>query len=150
MSNNHPTTMSDEVMDLVHTLMHRFRSLQYQALRDTAQDLTHLETKVLLFFARRPGATQSDLAQHSGRDKAQLAKLIKSLRERGLLDAVPDPQDRRNILLELSEQGREVQRHLAQQARRLGAQAVAGLAAAEQRELVALLRRVQDNLAPPG
>jgi hypothetical protein len=37
-----------------------------------------MEGKVLGFFARHPGATQRDLAQHSGRDKAQLARLIKS------------------------------------------------------------------------
>jgi hypothetical protein len=34
-----------------------------------------MEGKVLGFFARHPGATQRDLAQHSGRDKAAVATL---------------------------------------------------------------------------
>ena len=50
-----------------------------------------MEHKVLGFFCRHPGATQSDLASHAGRDKSQLARLIAGLRARGLLDAQPDP-----------------------------------------------------------
>jgi DNA-binding MarR family transcriptional regulator len=139
---------ADEVMDLVHTLMHQFRSLQYQVLRGGPHDITHMESKVLGFFARHDGATQSDLVQHSGRDKAQVARLIKGLRDRGLLEAVPDEADRRNLRLHLTPEGQAVQRALHQQARRLGAQAVKGLDDAERRNLVDLLRRVRRNLEP--
>lgn len=137
----------DDVMELVHTLMHQFRSLQYRVLREGPQSsITHMESKVLWFFARHPGATQSDLVQHSGRDKAQLARLIKSLRERGLLDAQPDEADRRNLRLSLTEEGHAVQRMLQQQNKQLKAQAVAGLDAAQRKQLLALLQQVKRNL----
>ena len=127
--------------------MHQFRSQLFQALRQGTHEITHMESKVLRFFARHPGATQSDLVQHTGRDKAQLARLIKGLRERGLLNAVADEADRRNLRLTPTDEGLAIQHALQGQARALEAQAVAGLAAADKAQLLALLRRVQANLA---
>lgn len=139
--------VEDDVLELIHTVMHQYRGQQYQVLRDGPHDITHMESKVLGYFGRHPGSTQSDLAQHSGRDKAQLARLIKGLRERGLLDAQADAADRRSIVLSLTADGQAVLRTLQQQARKLTARAVTGLSAAEQRQLQALLQRVTDNLA---
>lgn len=149
---NHKGIADDAaVLELVHTVMHRFRALQYRALEPQPRDeldggLTHMEGKVLGFFAHHPDATQRDLAHHSGRDKAQLARLIKSLRERGLLDGVADEADRRNVRLRLTAAGQAVQRTLRQQGRRLEARAVAGLSAEQRRQLVTLLQQVLRNL----
>jgi DNA-binding MarR family transcriptional regulator len=140
----------DEVLELVHTVMHQLRSLQYQALRDGPLTLTHMESKVLNYFGRQPGATQSDLVQHSGRDKAQLARLIKGLRERGLLASVADEADRRNLRLTLTAAGHGVLKTLHQQTRKVNAQAIAGLSAAEREQLRALLQRLHDNLDREG
>ena len=146
---NRQDPASDEVLELVHQVMHQFRSQLFQALRQGTHELTHMESKVLGFFARRPGATQSDLVQHTGRDKAQLARLIKSLRERGLLSAEADEADRRNVRLTPTEEGLAIQRALQRQARQLEAQAVAGLAEDDKHRLLTLLRAVRSNLAKP-
>jgi len=137
---------ADAVLDLVHTVMHQFRSLQYQALRGGPHDITHMESKVMGFFSAHPGATLSDLAQHSGRDKAQLARLVKGLRDRELLVGEPDPADRRNIRLALSPAGHSVQQALRRKARSLNGRAVEGLTAEQQQVLVALLSQVKANL----
>ncbi len=134
------------MLELVHTVMHQFRSLQYHALRGGPVDITHMESKVMGFFARHPGATLSDLVQHSGRDKAQLARLVKGLRERDLLLAESDAADRRNIHLRLSDEGLAVQRALRAEARTVSTRAVRGLSEAEQATLVELLGRVKANL----
>jgi DNA-binding MarR family transcriptional regulator len=142
---------ADAVMDLVHRLMHRFRALQYHGLREGPQAVTHMESKVLGFFARHPGATASELAEHSGRDKAQLARLLKRLVDVGLLERVADEADRRHQRLSLTLAGLAVQDALQRQHRRLAADAVAGLDKAEQAQLLALLQRVNDRLeAGPG
>jgi DNA-binding MarR family transcriptional regulator len=141
-----PAETAEAVVDLVHTVMHQFRSLQFQALRDGAHELTHMESKVLGFFAWRPGATLSDLVQHSGRDKAQLARLVKGLRERALLVGEADAADRRNVRLTLSDAGRALQRSLDDEASVVNLRAVDGLSATEQAQLVGLLERVRRNL----
>ncbi len=137
---------ADAVIELVHVVMHQFRSRQFQALRDGAHDITHLESKAMGFFARHPGATLSDLAAHSGRDKAQLAKLVKGLRERGLLAAQSDAADRRSVCLSLSAAGQAAQDAMRAQARVQNERALAGLSAGEQAQLVDLLGRVKANL----
>ena len=147
---NHAAKLAeDDVLESIHTVMHLYRAQQYRVLRDGPHDITHMESKVLGFFGCHAGATQSDLAQHSGRDKAQLARLIKGLRERGLLVAEADAADRRNQHLTLSADGQAVQAALHRQARRLGTRAVAGFSAQERAALLALLLRVKGNLAAP-
>lgn len=127
--------------------MHQYRAQQFRVLRDGPHDITHMDSKVLGFFGRRPGATQSDLAQHTGRDKAQLARLIKGLRDQGLLQGEADPKDRRNTCLTLTEAGQAVRHALQQQGKRLNAAAVAGMDSTERAQLTALLQRVSQNLA---
>lgn len=147
---NHSPSPPDALgqpLELIHTVMHQVRSQQYQVLRDGAHDITHMESKVLGYFHHHPGVTQSDLARDSGRDKAQLARLVKGLRDRGLLDAQADEVDRRHVRLTPTAQGTAVLGALRQASDRVAARAVAGLTAQEQGQLVALLRRVQQNLS---
>lgn len=144
--NHSPTTREDTVLELIHTIMHQYRSQQFQALRDGAHDLTHMEAKVLGFFGRHPASTQSDLARHSGRDKAQLARLITALRERGLLQGEADAQDRRNTRLSLTEAGRAIQAAAQHQAELLNTQALRGMNAHQQQQLLGLLMQIRHNL----
>ena len=76
----------------------------------------------------------------------QLARLIKGLRGRGLLSGETDSNDKRHLRLSLTPAGLAQQQVLAQQALRLGAQAVAGFSADELAQLQALLQRVRGNL----
>lgn len=144
---NHQASLAEEVVESVHAVMHRFRSLQFQALKEAAHDLSHMEAKTLGFFAARPGATQSELVQHSGRDKGQVARLIAGLRERGLLEAGADASDKRSVRLQVSAAGQALQQQVRKQAQRVSAQAVAGLDETECRQLLALLAKLRENLA---
>ena len=135
-----------EVLERVHAIMHLYRSAQQRGLRAGPHDLAHMEIKVLGFFARRPGATQSDLAAHSGRDKAQLARLIRGLRDRGLLDATADETDKRSTRLALSNAGQEMFAALHRHDGALAEAALAGIADADRATLLDLLERVRANL----
>jgi DNA-binding MarR family transcriptional regulator len=137
----------EEILDLVHTVMHRYRSQQYEVLREGSHDVTHMESKVLNYFAKHPGATLSDLSVCMGRDKAQLTRLIKSLRERGLIDGKTDDTDRRSVTLVLTLDGQSVLRSLRTQAKRLNTRAVGGFSVSEQTLLRELLARVKENLS---
>src|SRR5580698_201524 len=145
--NRKPVKTSDEVFDLIHTIMHLFRSQQYRGLPDGSHHLTHMEGKLLNFFARHPGATLSDLVAHSARDKGQLARLIKSLKEGGLLSVQKDQKtDRRSVGLELTYAGHAVHRTLHRQSERLAMLAVKDMDSEKRRQLLILLRQVRTNL----
>lgn len=144
--NKKPGSGTAEVFDSVHRIMHLFRSEQYRVLRDGPYELTHMEGRLMGFFARRPGATLRDLVGHLKQDKGQLARLVKSLREQGLLSGKDDEGDRRSVRLELTPEGKKVHRMLRRQVGKLSDRAVQGLSRKERAELVALLRRVRGNL----
>ncbi len=137
---------AEAVFEAIHSVMHLYRAEQYRALRDGPDELTHMDGKVLGFFAHHPGATQKELALKLGRDKGQLARLIGGLKERGLLDAKADEADRRSVRLHLTAQGRSLLQALRLRARKLSEQAVADLSADERAQLVALLLKVAANL----
>ncbi|MET0322014.1 MAG: MarR family winged helix-turn-helix transcriptional regulator [Duganella sp.] len=130
----------------MHTVMHLYRAMQLRGLRDTSHELTHMEYKVLGFFARRPGASQSELVAHSGRDKAQLARLVKGLRDKALLDAEVDASDRRSTRLRVSPLGANVIGGLEGMGAQVSSLAVGGMSEDECQQLLALLTRVKSNL----
>jgi DNA-binding MarR family transcriptional regulator len=144
--NQNPPSPALEVLERVHAIMHLFRSAQQRSLRAGPHDLAHMEIKVLGFFARRPGATQSDLAAHSGRDKAQLARLVRGLRDRGLLDAAADETDKRSTRLALSGEGKKMFAALHRHDGALAEVALDGISEEERATLVDLLGRVRANL----
>ncbi len=135
-----------EVLEAMHAIMHLYRARQFRSLRAGAHELAHMEAKALGYFARHPGATQSDLVAHSGRDKAQVARLIRVLRERGLLEATADEADRRSTRLSLSAEGTALHAALHRDDGRLAEAALAGMADAEREALRGLLARVRANL----
>lgn len=144
--NQNPNEPGIEVFETIHAITHLYRAQQLRASQSGDAPLTHMENKVLGYFGRHPGATQRDLAVHSGRDKAQLTRLISGLRERGLLDAVAAPDDRRSTQLSLSAAGQAVHAELRRHGAALSGVALMGLDDAERAQLLALLGRVQENL----
>lgn len=136
----------DDVLESVHALMHLVRSRQLRSLGAGLQELAPMEGKVLGYFSRHPGATQSDLASHSGRDRGQLGRLIAGMKEKGLLCLEPDTEDRRVMRIHLTDAAQALHRDFQRQRKALSVQAVAGLDAAEKLQLLALLRRVRANL----
>ena len=140
------TPLPTQVIESMHAIMHLFRTQQHRSLRDARHDLAHMEVKVLGFFARHPGGSPSDLVAHSGRDKAQVARLIRGLRERGLIEAQADENDRRSTRLRLSAAGLALHTDLHSHDGELAEAALAGLSGDECATLRELLGRVRANL----
>jgi len=141
-----PADSASAVFDAIHEIMHLYRAQQYRALRDGPHDITHMEAKVLGYFARHPGATQSDLMAHAARDKAQLARLVRGLRDKGWLEATVDEADRRSTRLHVTEEGKAIARSLQREGDQLARVAAAGLDDAERRQLLALLEKVRGTI----
>jgi DNA-binding MarR family transcriptional regulator len=150
-------TARDAVLDQLQALMFAVRGRLHQALREEAGDgvqtLTPLELRLLMGLGRRDsGLTQAELVQRSGRDKAQMTRLLHGLEQRGLVEREPDPADRRRLLLRLTTDGRALRDTMEARRRRLVAGLLAGLGDDEVQQLGVLLGRLLDNLAPtePG
>lgn len=145
--NQNHTSAAQDVFESIHAIMHLYRARQMRTPAGAAPELTHMEGKVLGFFARHPGATLSDLVAYSGRDKAQLTRLIRGLREKELLVAQADEADRRSTRLRLSAGGEALHAQWHRVGAETAAQALEGVPEDERARLLALLERVRANLS---
>lgn len=136
-----------EILDHLHSLMHGLRRHLHEVAREDGQGLAPMEARCLAYFVRQPGHTQSDLVQHAGRDKAQIARIVKALHERGLLRSEPDPQDGRRQCISATAAGRAAQQAMRQHIARFEKRLVTGLSKAERAALLALLARMQGNIS---
>lgn len=134
-----------EVLDHIHALMHAQGRHMQAAVSAEGNGLGPMEVRCLRHIAHQEGVTQSDLVAHSGRDKAQIARLIKGLIERGLVTSQPHPVDRRSQVLSVTAEGLVLQRKMQAHLARFETQLLAGFGANETASLVDFLKRLHHN-----
>ena len=142
--------LEDEVLESLQALLFSLKGQLRHSLGDQPLALAPMELRALQFFVRHPEASQRDLVQHSGRDKTQIARLIKSLLDSGHLQASPDPEDRRSQRLSPTPSGLALHGQLNQARRQALARSLTGLDADELGQLLGLLKRLRSNLAGPA
>jgi DNA-binding MarR family transcriptional regulator len=74
---------------------------------EAEQGLGPLHLRALCLCQRNPGGSQQQLVQSMGRDKGQIARLIRELEERQYLVRTPDARDRRVWRLAVTPSGEE-------------------------------------------
>ena len=94
-----------EILNLVNAIERRTTARMQRLLREAGLGLAAMEARTLRFVARHPGCTQNEIVRASGRDKAQIARIIKILRERELVDRPADGGGRRAQPLALFPEG---------------------------------------------
>lgn len=139
---------AEALVEALHAVVHALRARQHESLAQAGVALSPLEVRVLAFFARQPGATQRDLIVHSGRDKGQVARLVRSLHEQGLLELQADDDDGRITRIHLTPVARQLSQAVQRQRGVLARQAFQGVAPDEARAALRLLQRMRQNLEP--
>ena len=72
-------------------------------------DLTRNELDVILFLANNPDYDRAvDIVNHRGLAKSHVSMSVSSLENRGLLERIPDPADRRTVHLRLTQKAKEI------------------------------------------
>lgn len=115
--------------------------------RAKSHGLTRARWQVLWILNKEQGMKQAELAERMDVAPISLARQIDLLQAEGLVERRQDPQDRRCYRIFLTDAAAPVLdtlRGLAVEAR---AQALAGITAEEQRQLMHLLSRVRENLS---
>ena len=139
--------LSDEIFESIAVLNHAIRARHHQLSREQGSGIAGMEFKALKFIATHEGATQKDLVERSGRDKGQIARVISNLKAQGLVEACLDEKDRRISRLSVTPQGRALHGDFEKMNVVMAEQAVAGMSAEECQTLLALLGKVNANLA---
>jgi DNA-binding MarR family transcriptional regulator len=104
--------------------------------------LTMWQYIALSRLARRPAATQLELAEAIGYDKTRLIALLDELERQGLITRTPDLADRRARVVELTDKGHQRRLAATAEIRAMEATVLNDFTAAEQRTLVRVLERL--------
>lgn len=95
--NPHTTTPQTAALESLMSLLGSVKKALRHQLQDGAEPAAApMLLRMLQLCQRHPGITQQGLAQHTGRDKGQVARLVKELLDQGLLSKEEHPEDRRS------------------------------------------------------
>jgi DNA-binding MarR family transcriptional regulator len=108
--------------------------------------LTRAQWLALTRINRRPGVSQSELAEMMEIEKAPAGRILDRLEEKGWIERRAKPSDRRVNRICLTQQGARIHAAIAPLADATIRDALAGLTPAEQARLVALMSKVKAQL----
>lgn len=108
--------------------------------------LTRAQWLALTRINRRPGVSQSELAEMMEIEKAPAGRIVDRLEEKGWVERRAEPSDRRINRIYLTAQGARIHAAISPLADATVRDALAGLTHAEQARLVALMSKVKAQL----
>lgn len=136
--------MSDSVGFLVSDVARLLRRRFDERARTIG--VTRPQWRALTALSRSEGLHQGALAERLEVEPITLCRMIDRLEEAGLVERRRAPADRRAWHIYLTDKSRPLLEQLRGLADGLSAQALAGLAPAEQSQLTGMLERIRDNL----
>ena len=92
----------------------------------------------------------TELARAAELNPGAMTRLIDKLIERGLVERHADPDDRRVVRIQLSEQGQAIWRDIDQCGNRVRERAMSGMDDEQRLQFIRVLEQVRDNLSFPG
>jgi DNA-binding MarR family transcriptional regulator len=108
--------------------------------------MTRAQWAVLARLQKEPGITQSRLASLTDVEPITIGRLVDRLEASGLIERLPDPEDRRIWRLRLTPKSAPILKQIAAFRRELHEEMAEGLEAGELDTLVDCLRRMRMNL----
>ncbi|WP_165355120.1 MarR family winged helix-turn-helix transcriptional regulator [Nocardioides oleivorans] len=112
MSTTRSTTTRSRYDDLraieaeVGTLIRRVKRVIGERAREVHPDLHPMTFFILTHLAKEGPMRGADLSDAFGMDKGGVSRQVQALVDLGLVERMPDPEDRRAILLDASDEGR--------------------------------------------
>ncbi|HWK72034.1 MAG TPA: MarR family transcriptional regulator [Burkholderiaceae bacterium] len=140
-------SLSVDVFDCVHELLSLFRERMRRSLEAAHPELTFNEMRILMRTGRHPGITQKDLVEHSHTDKAQMARLLAHLQEKGWLKRSASESDKRVRCLHLSARGQRLFTQLRSLQDQVATQLLKDCSSSSQAQLLALLQDARNSAA---
>lgn len=104
--------------------------------------LTPTQFAALAKLAEKGASSQNRLGRLTAMDAATIKGVADRLRRRGLVAAVPDAEDRRRIVLDLTQEGRQVVMEAMDAGREISEATLQPLDEDERATFLALLRRL--------
>ena len=139
------SSIAAEVFEVLHDLLHLFRARLLESLEAVQPGLTFNEFRILMHTGRHPGITQKELVEHSHTDKAQMARTLAQLQDKGWLERSASEADKRVRCLQLSARGQQLFDQLRHRREQIATELLSDFPAAQQALLHDLLLQARDS-----
>ncbi|GLS20017.1 transcriptional regulator [Labrys miyagiensis] len=132
--------LDDQVGFILRQVYQRHAALFAERL---GEDLTPMQWAVLAKLAELGTCSQNMLGRLTAMDVATVKGVVERLARRGLIEARPDADDRRRLVLFLSPEGQDLYARLAAVARQVSHLTLEPLDKAERQALLGLLKKLR-------
>jgi DNA-binding MarR family transcriptional regulator len=132
-----------EIFQLIELVNKKLKQIQRETIRSF--DLTPPQYFALTLLWEQDERPLKELAAASHTSRATITGIIDTLESKALVTRVPNPDDRRSLLVRLTEQGRALE-HTTPTLDRIFASCCAGLEPGEALELSNLLKKLNTSL----
>lgn len=139
------SSIAAEVFEVLHDLLHLFRARLLESLEAVQPGLTFNEFRILMHTGRHPGITQKELVEHSHTDKAQMARTLAQLQDKGWLERSASEADKRVRCLQLSAQGQQLFDQLRHRREQIATELLSDFPEAQQGLLHELLLQARNS-----
>ena len=140
--------LSQQALDSLFALFAALRGGLREALQGGPEGLAPMHLRMLKHCLKHPGTSQQALVQASGRDKGQIARLVKELDAQGLLLREADPHDGRSQRLTLTPAGRAACQRFRQHEQAVAQRLFGPMSGPEVQALIEQLGTLRGRLLP--
>lgn len=139
-------TNLESLPEVLFAATHSFRHEMKKSLNAKEIGLNGMHVRCLSYITKMESCTANQLSLSLGRDKAQIARLVKDMIEKGWLTKQPDPQDKRSQLLLLTETGKALSREIKQNHQQIQQRMLKNLSDSQKSKLLSMLDQMIRNL----
>jgi DNA-binding MarR family transcriptional regulator len=144
-------TQAHDVAEVVNGLRRLFKAIQEYSKRIFRKTgLSGPQVWALTILAAEPGLSQGELAERLYAHPSTVSGIVERLQQRGVIDRIPNPEDRRGIRLSLTPLGRRVLKKSPPPVQIGLRRALEGLPTAQLRRFRRVLQSVVQQTAAAG
>lgn len=135
-----------DIRNAIWQLAFQFKVSSKKAIRQYGLPLNGMHVRILHMIGATPACTANRIVLASGRDKAQITRLLKELEGMSLIQRAPNPDDKRSQIVSLSGKGEALMARAREAEQDVVTRLLKGMKKDEIDTFVGLAGRMLDNL----
>ncbi len=143
-------TDADAVADAVLTASRLLIAVSASSIAAVDETITIPQFRLLVVLRTRGAMKQAVLAEHLGVNPSTINRMVERLIAAGLVDRQPNPDSRREVVLDLTDIGRRIVTRVTQQRRREIARIVARMPVQRRTQLIEALESFTEAGGEPS
>ncbi|MBC7003150.1 MarR family transcriptional regulator [Photobacterium sp. BZF1] len=134
-------------LESLFQLVHMLKRHMHEHIEQLDLNITPMHLRVLKIINKKQSCTAIDIAQFLNRDKAQVTRLLNELIKQGLIEKVPNPEDKRSQRLLVTSEGMAILAQLETIDSKMNDKMMRGISQKELEEFERITGLMSDNLS---